>query len=307
MKISIVIPNYNNSKLIVKCIDALINQEIDGSHIIQIIVVDDGSTDDSANIINETYGCKINLIRLPSNQGRSTARNVGAKSTDADYLIFIDSDCIASDYRFIKSHIDAINAGFTLLFGQVDVSGDNFWDRLQKLSFEDRFKNFNDGKKWVYTTQNVCVKRSLFIDVGGFNLELDKHGFEDRDLFIRLIDTGAECCFVQNAKTWHQDNITLKSVSTKLLNSGRYSSRIFNALHPIVYKKMPYSKIDCQIRPWLVIIDFFTWPFIELIISSNNSWLDYKFIPFRIRAFMARSIYSLCYLHGTKLSRNDTF
>jgi glycosyltransferase involved in cell wall biosynthesis len=270
-----------------------------------ITVVDDGSLDSSVLLIQKMYGDRIKLIEHEKNYGRSTARNNGANKSEADYIIFIDSDCIPAKPNFINAYAEEIKNNYDLLFGLVDVKGEKFWDKLQRLSFEDRLKNFNNGQEWVYTTQNVCIKKSLFIESGGFSQIFDKNGFEDRDLFIRLIDNGAKCCFVEKAKVWHQDEITLKSVSTKLLGSGRYSSFIFNSIHPSAYRSMLYSKIDCQIKPWLAIIDFFTWPIIKIILTKKNSWLEFNIIPFKVRAFMARAIYSLCYLHGTRLALSE--
>jgi glycosyltransferase involved in cell wall biosynthesis len=89
-KISIIVPVYNTEKYLPQCLDALVNQTLQD---IEIICVDDGSTDDSAKIVQE-YAKKDNRIRyvFQQNQGLSVTRNTGLKSVNAPYIMFCDSD-----------------------------------------------------------------------------------------------------------------------------------------------------------------------------------------------------------------------
>lgn len=301
MKISFVIPNYNNSDLIAKCLNSLLNQELDATHELQIIVVDDGSTRDSVDLVSDVFGDRIDLIRLPFNQGRSAARNIGANLADGDYLIFIDSDCIPTDPYFVQNYLQSIQNGGELIFGQVTTVGNTFWDRLQKTSFKNRLDNFNRGNKWAYTTQNVCINRSHFAATGGFDLAFDKYGFEDRDLFIRLLDAGLSCSYCDSAKVIHDDKITLQSVADKMFNAGLYSASVFRNKHPSSYRKTMYSKIDCTNYPYLVYFDKITWPFARLLVSSNDMWIESNLIPFRMRKLLAKIAYASSYMHGTAI------
>ena len=86
--ISIIIPVYNVQEYIVKCLDSIASQTFRGE--IECILVDDCSTDDSANIIEQyisLYKGKIDyrLIRLPKNQGQSVARNFGLSVSSGQY------------------------------------------------------------------------------------------------------------------------------------------------------------------------------------------------------------------------------
>lgn len=84
--LSIIIPNYNSGKLLKECVESIVN-ETDES--IEIIVVDDGSTDRSIDEIKNFTGIK--LIRQP-NQGVSVARNTGLKAAKGKYVMFVDAD-----------------------------------------------------------------------------------------------------------------------------------------------------------------------------------------------------------------------
>ena len=90
-KVSVIVPVFNASKYIGKTLDSIINQDFDSY---EIIVVDDGSTDNSLEIINQT----LEKTEVPhkvihqENAGVSVARNVGIDASTGDYLVFIDAD-----------------------------------------------------------------------------------------------------------------------------------------------------------------------------------------------------------------------
>ena len=92
-KISIIVPVYNTSKYLSKCLSSLCNQNVDKS-LYEIVVVNDGSTDDSQEIIKEFKNKYPSLIEYISkkNGGLSSARNAGIKASKGEYLIFVDSD-----------------------------------------------------------------------------------------------------------------------------------------------------------------------------------------------------------------------
>lgn len=90
VKYSFIVPVYNTEKYLKRCLDSLVNQTLKD---FEIIVVNDGSTDDSKKIISK-YEKKYKNIKVinQKNQGLSMARNNGVKEANGEYLIFIDSD-----------------------------------------------------------------------------------------------------------------------------------------------------------------------------------------------------------------------
>lgn len=87
-KITAVIPVYNRKKTIRRCIDSVLAQTYP---IFEIIVVDDGSSDGTTDIIERTYGEKVTLIRQ-KHKGAQAARNLGIKEAKGEYIAFLDSD-----------------------------------------------------------------------------------------------------------------------------------------------------------------------------------------------------------------------
>lgn len=274
---------------------------MDGSIRLNTIFIDDGSTDNSISLIQACCGNSVELIELKNNQGRSAARNIGATYAESDYIIFIDSDCIADGTSFLRAYIESIGKGEALIFGPLTARGDSFWSRMQRKSFKARDANFKSGNGWSYSTSNFCIKKSLFVQAGGFDQSFDRYGFEDRDLFIRLIKIGAKPSFQPNAGVIHDDALSLGSVCGKMLSAGRYGARLFREKHPEEYGLMPYSKLDCALHPWLKLIDRLTWPIISRFNGPDPFWLEFNAIPLSLRIAAVRLIYGLHYLHGTAL------
>ncbi len=95
--ISVIVPVYNIAKYLPKCIESIINQTYNA---IEILLINDGSTDESGKICDE-YAKKDNRIKVihQNNQGISATRNTGIKASTCDYIVFIDSDdYINEDY-----------------------------------------------------------------------------------------------------------------------------------------------------------------------------------------------------------------
>lgn len=150
--VSVVIPNYNNSKFIVDCLDSITSQKYSRK---EIIVVDDGSTDNSVDKIKAYIKSheeeNIKLIQQ-KNSGATVARNRGIEEAGGDYIIFIDSDDVlchgilnmVMTSEFIKES-DLIIGGYL----EIDESGNkigkkSFCNKKTMVSVKEFFANLID-------------------------------------------------------------------------------------------------------------------------------------------------------------------
>lgn len=142
-KISIIIPVYNTEKFIKECLDSIINQTFKD---IEIICINDGSTDNSLNILNE-YKDIDNRIRVFSqeNSGAGVARNLGIEKSKGDYILFVDGDDWIKDNTCEKLYAQAIKLDTDMiLFDAIEHKPNN--------KFRKRIYFPNDSFKEDYNT-----------------------------------------------------------------------------------------------------------------------------------------------------------
>ncbi|MBO6247760.1 MAG: glycosyltransferase family 2 protein, partial [Bacteroidales bacterium] len=89
VKVSVVIPVYTAGRFIGKCVESVLRQTLSQ---IEIICVDDFSTDDSLSILSTFTDPRLKVIAFPENRGVSAARNAGLDEAAGEYVYFIDSD-----------------------------------------------------------------------------------------------------------------------------------------------------------------------------------------------------------------------
>ena len=119
-KVSIIVPVYNTKNYLRECVDSLIGQTLQD---IEIILVDDGSTDGSSEICDEyaLTDARIKVIHKP-NGGLSSARNCGMDAADGEYFAFVDSDdvCDSKMYEHMVSVADEKNV-------KMVICSANYW------------------------------------------------------------------------------------------------------------------------------------------------------------------------------------
>ncbi len=165
---SIIIPVYNSSMYIERCIDSILIQEFSD---FEIILVDDGSTDDSVEIVSK-YIKEYPFIKLlrQSNQGVSTARNWGIETANGKYLLFIDADDYWINATMSKLHeILTTNRNVDILFFNYSEASDEsqklheilpsfIGDRISK---EKAIKGILSNKGYLGYCWNKVFKKSV--------------------------------------------------------------------------------------------------------------------------------------------------
>ncbi|GAL37556.1 beta-1,3-glucosyltransferase [Vibrio maritimus] len=187
---SIVIPLYNNAEYIERCLNSVLNQDfID----YEIIVVNDGSTDGSENVVADLFLEKVKLVNQ-YNKGVSVARNKGVTVSSGEWIAFLDSDDEWSEshlselYRIINFYtsIDFVSTKSK----EVDRCFFNRGKKNQQLSNSagNEYRLINiwrfviDNPGFIQTS-SIAIKRTVFLEVGGFK---DVRLGEDTELYCRV-------------------------------------------------------------------------------------------------------------------------
>ncbi|MCG8314450.1 MAG: glycosyltransferase family 2 protein [Pseudomonadales bacterium] len=171
--VSAVIPAYNYAKFVAEAVDSILEQSYSP---IEIIVVDDGSTDNTAEVL-AGYGDKINYIHQ-KNGGLSAARNTGIKAAKGEYIAFLDADDIWHPEKIEKQLRLAEDTGNEIVLCTSDPE-----DRpYATVDFDACF--FHPSG----LGSNALIKRYRFDEIGLFDTQLK--AVEDREMMLRLTKNG---------------------------------------------------------------------------------------------------------------------
>ena len=228
-KISVIVLNYNNKKVIERCVRTLFNHNRRYDY--EIIVVDNGSTDGSYELLEEKYSDRIKLLKNSVN-GCSSGRNLGAANAEGEYLFFLDSDqWIISDY-WLDSAIDLIENNVNI----GAVSWNAGWFEEGKTSGPIVEYMIDRGVEspivWYRTdiaylaTSGMLMRADIFKAVDGFDESYDPTCFEDTDLSLKIRDYGYELAYCPYMSVMHLPHQTTQSGSaahTQLMEkNGKY-------------------------------------------------------------------------------------
>lgn len=121
MEISVVVPTYNRCRIVTRTVEALFAQSASGAEY-EVIVVDDGSTDGTADALRQLRpACRFRVI-AQENRGPSAARNAGYRASEANLVLFLDDDMLA-DPGLVAAHLAAHEEpGRRIAFGALYLS-----------------------------------------------------------------------------------------------------------------------------------------------------------------------------------------
>lgn len=289
LTVSIVIPVYNGARTIGQCLESLLQQNYPRSAY-EIIVVENGSTDSTAQIV---AGYPVRLVHC-AQRGPAAARNMGIAMSSADIVAFIDADCVATrDWlaELVRPYEDpAVGATGG------DIQAFRNPQRTVVESFLEAHPpliNFLSGAHeflpHLYTA-NASYRREILVRAGGFNPGLITG--EDVDLSWRTqLKTRCKVCYAPAAVVYHNHRTTFAGVAKLYRQYGfgeimldtmyrhhpgyprplhRQLRRILNQISvlPRYMLAIPARRLQCargKISPEQAL-----WPWIWLLIESSN-------------------------------------
>lgn len=297
--LSCVIPVFRNGERALDAVSAMLGQDLPSYMPLDVLLVDDGSGDGTADLIATNLPAGARLLRLERNLGRSGARNAGAAAARGDLLLFMDCDCVPADTGFIAAHLRRLQQGAVASTGPVVGTGQGFWHAFQVGSSTRRAALHERGVPYAGSTQNLMVRRDCFEAIGGFDEAYRAYGFEDRDLLIRLAALGP-IAWTDDAVVEHHDDLNLATVCRKMREAGAgSSSRIFATRHAEAYRALGYAAVDAKLHPARARLAKAGAPLLPLLIAAVSTVLEWRWIPFSLRRLAVRTLSATSYLLGT--------
>jgi len=159
-----VIPVFNSAQFLNKCISSILNQQYNIEKL-QIILINDGSTDGSLEICNKYAKSRNNILVIDQyNQGVSVARNNGIRQAKGKYIIFLDSDDFIDDnlckevFKFFEKNYNKIDVVVYPLVNYKNGKLTGHFRYSNLYSKNNRIYNIDENPELIQTTINVCIK-----------------------------------------------------------------------------------------------------------------------------------------------------
>ena len=202
---SIIIPTFNGASRISHCLDALMKQR--GEAVAEIIVVDDGSSDTTTQVVRRYAG--VRLISQ-ANAGPAAARNRGANEAKAKVLLFTDDDCIPAP-NWLDAMLEPFaDSGVVGVKGAYRTKQKSLIARFVQLDYEDRYRLMAGFDQIDFIdTYSAAFRRDNFLQMGGYDTRFLVACAEDVDLSYRMSAQGWKMKFAPGAIVNHTHPDTL--------------------------------------------------------------------------------------------------
>jgi glycosyltransferase involved in cell wall biosynthesis len=261
LPVSVVIPAFNCEKTIAKTIEAVLNQSYQN---IELIVVDDGSTDGSAEILQVFADlCKAQNKSFKyiyqENQGPASARNHGAQEAYAEFVFFTDSDCIPCQDWIEQAMIHFEDSSVAVVAGSYGIANPEFI--LARCVYQEIFYRHHllmPKYPKAFGSYNFGIRKKVFDSVGGFNLSYRYASGEDNDLSYKILKAGYRIYFERASLVEHYHPTDLKKYLTEQFRHGFWRVKMYTD-YPAMMKGDDYTFWkDIVEIPWtgMVLIAF---------------------------------------------------
>ena len=213
--ISVIIPNYNGSSFIGKCLEAAFASDYGN---FEVVVVDDSSTDNSVEIIKR-YPCR--LVRLEKHAGSGAARNEGAKSSRGEVLFFTDADCLLQKDTLARANQATIEHAGSVVGGTYTLLP---FDDVFFSAFQSLFIHYSETKKKepdYIATHAMAIDGEIFTASGGFRENFFPI-LEDVEFCHRLRRSGVRLLMKPGIEVTHIFNFTMSKSFRNAFRKSRY-------------------------------------------------------------------------------------
>jgi cellulose synthase/poly-beta-1,6-N-acetylglucosamine synthase-like glycosyltransferase len=235
IKAAVIVPTYNAAQTLPTCLEALLSQQLEPEIFLEILVVDDGSTDNTACVARCYMARGVRFIRT-CHRGAAAARNAGIKaaSQDCTILLFTDADCRpALDWASqMINALDGAGEKIAGVKGRYQTCQQSPIARFVQSEFEERYTRFVRLKVQpdFADTYSAAFRRHI-LDQQPFDESLPGAIVEDAELGWRLRQAGYSFEFAPQAVVYHQHPSSLLAYFRRKFRIGRWRM--------ILYRRYP--------------------------------------------------------------------
>jgi glycosyltransferase involved in cell wall biosynthesis len=227
--LSIIIPTYNRKATLKRALAGYLEQSAPAL-IHELLVVDDGSTDETESMVRDFSGASpfpIRYLRQP-NQGPAAARNFGVREARASLLLFTDSDIIP-EHDLVERHIEwhrknpettTAILGYVTWPKEINATPFMHWYGENRLFHFDQLRDQRQASFRCFYTCNVSLKAEFLRTCGPFDEEFKSAAFEDIELGYRLSKQGMRLLYNPAAIAYHYQFFSFEDACRKSRNNA---------------------------------------------------------------------------------------
>jgi GT2 family glycosyltransferase len=284
--VSIIVPTFNGGSRVASCIEALLQQ--DPARKSEILVVDDGSTDNTAEVVR-AYPC-VRLI-TQVNSGPAAARNRGALEAHGTVILFTDDDCVPMP-EWLEAMLEAFrDPEVVAVKGVYRTHQKQLAARFVQIEYEDRYRLMAGLSTIDFVdTYSAAFRRDRFLEMTGYDTSFPVACAEDVELSYRMSARGWKMKFAPRAIVYHRHPTTFWAYLRK-----KYKFAFWRVLavrkNPRKAVKDSHTpqlmKLQLLLAPALVaglIVDVAVRPVVPVSLLVIAGFLV-STLPFAIRAF----------------------
>ena len=234
-ELSVVIPTYNRLETLREVLPALLRQDV-RADTYEVIVADSNSTDGTAEFCSGVAARDSRVRYAPGPYtGRAMARNAGIGLARGEFVLFTDSDILASS-DLLSRHLERHRKEDGIAVVGMEVQVDTYEEYERKSAHPDQRRPLHpDARKrlsWLYfMTGNASVRRADLERVGRFDEAFTGYGHEDLELGYRLERAGVRIVYEPRAVNYHWQYIPYEEQQAKMKLAGRSTVRFYRK-HP---------------------------------------------------------------------------
>ncbi len=251
-RVSVIVPAYNAAQTLERCLTALAAQGFPSDEF-EIIVVDDGSTDGTADI-----AARFSTVRLihAEQRGAAAARNRGAREARGDLLLFTDADCEPTAC-WIETLCAALVAPRVVGAKGTYRTRQREWvARFVQLEYEEKYARMRRAATIDFIdTYSAAYRRDVFLANNGFDESFPTASVEDQEFSFRLAEQGHAMVFAPDAIVYHQHAATLAAYARRKFRIGYWKVRVHRR-HPgkMLHDAHTPATVKIQMGLFLVIV-----------------------------------------------------
>lgn len=221
---SVVVPLYNDHDTIGACLQSLAMQTV--ADRLEIVVVDDGSTDDSAALAAQR---DVRLLRQP-NAGPAAARNTGAAAAAGPVVLFLDADCVVPPGWAESLLAPFAGPDVVAAVGAIESATPHALAQLIQVEIEERYRLLS-RKRHVdfFASVAVAIRRDYFASLGGFRADFLYN--EDVELAYRIHREGGKIVFAPAVRALHPHPVRWPDYARTKFWRGVWRMRLYR-LYP---------------------------------------------------------------------------